>query len=103
MASDTQLDKIRNMHDRSERTFWPSDQHRVLPATEPVPAARERAAIEPASKRHVANGFRGSTRIWLHYRSRSPEPCAQVRILLGAQLEGIFSKFLSVVGHESLK
>jgi hypothetical protein len=55
------------------------------------PCVRERTAIEQLPDKSRARRLRGSNWARQLTSKRPPEPCVQVRILLGAQLDAIFS------------
>ncbi len=88
--SETQLDKTQNTNDPAAQhpgaLSWPRS------ACGPDgPMGRERDAIEPALSGHLPADLRRSRQVRQPDWARSPEPCAQVRILLGAQLNRVIS------------
>jgi hypothetical protein len=56
-----------------------------------APVRRDRPAIEHRPHMALTERFGSSGWVPRNEGTRSPEPCAQVRILLGAQVEAIFS------------
>jgi hypothetical protein len=79
----TQLDKIHNLAMRSSRNWHGLTWQDRLPSPLWL-RCRERAAIDPGPEPRAATCFRRSQGVRTRVRTWSPEPCAQVRILLGA-------------------